>query len=605
MAATGNVKISELTNHSFDRLNGAELLPLSWSENGDGSYESFKMSLQDVVDYAGAQAKPISYLERDLGQYEGTLEGNFCDLHSSDITIATFNSYITRDGETGNDNNWGISAPLSVKEGTLYLLQLPDNFNLPDGRILFAKRHVHEYYPITGYRDVEVTITHEDGSTETITVREPIYSDEPQVDVVYEPRSFHYSQTSDHQGYGLPKSNFVVFLAPEDEDIVISAPRTSMENKKLYATHYGVFSEIAEKFLGSNSDLTMAISEAIAELDGRVSACEAAKDSLGDGTAHSLDVMTMPKFRGGDMVVVSDHMPMTSNYQVDEYGAYITSPTLVNHAPDYANHAGQMWSENGRLWIASGPSGNWYRVDNFDVERRQRLSSFSLDILKKAVADQNLEKYGLKVGDQTTINGRTYVIAGLNPMKGTTKPYRLTQNHVGLIVIPHVTQKWNESDNTSTGAGGRGAGYLNSDLHYYLEHTLLPLVETDLGAGNLLGHSKLLTNAVNTNGYNRFGSSTGCSSNWTWESNCKIAALSEVQVYGSTIWSSSGYDTGEACRQLDVFRVYNYTEIFGGEYPWLRDIASATHAASANDYGNAALNAASDARYVAALIIFN
>ena len=239
------------------------------------------------------------------------------------------------------------------------------------------------------------------------------------------------------------------------------------------------------------------------------------------------------------------------------------------------------------------------------LTRHTRLTDFDLNTLKQAVADQNLEKYGLKVGDQKTINGHTYVIAGLNPMKGTSTPYRLTINHVGLIVIPHTTQKWNESGNTYTGADGRGAGYLNSDLHYYLKNTLLPLVETDLGAANLLGHSKLLTNAVNQNGYNRFGEATGCSSGWTWEASCKICALSEVQVYGSTVWSSSGHDTGEACRQLDVFRHYNHTEIFGGEYPWLRDVVSASLAAFADRAGGAGSNPASHACYVAALILFN
>lgn len=237
---------------------------------------------------------------------------------------------------------------------------------------------------------------------------------------------------------------------------------------------------------------------------------------------------------------------------------------------------------------------------------RTRKTDFSLTDLQAAVADQNLEKYGLHVGDQKTINGRTYVIAGLNPMKGTTTPYRLTQNHVGLIVIPHTTQAWNVSGNTSTGADGRGAGYKNCDLHHYLTSTLLPLVETDLGASNLLGHSKLLTNAVNTTAVNRMAtdSNKGASSGWEWVADCKICALSEVQVYGATVWSSSGHDTGEACRQLDVFRVYNHTEIFGGEYPWLRDVVSASYAAIASNRGDARDYPASYAYYVAALVLF-
>ena len=130
------------------------------------------------------------------------------------------------------------------------------------------------------------------------------------------------------------------------------------------------------------------------------------------------------------------------------------------------------------------------------------------------------------------------------------------------------------------------------------------MCENDLGAANLIGHSKLLSNAVNTSGINKMGSAIGCSSGWTWESDCKICALSEVQVYGAAIWSSSGYDTGEACRQLDVFQKYSHTEIFGGEYPWLRDVVSASDAAYANDAGDANHATASYAHYVAALILF-
>ena len=233
-----------------------------------------------------------------------------------------------------------------------------------------------------------------------------------------------------------------------------------------------------------------------------------------------------------------------------------------------------------------------------------RKTDFSLSDLQSAVAEGNLEKYGLKPGDQKTINGHTYVIAGLNPMKGTSTPYRVAQNHVGLIVIPHTTQAWNASGNTYTGADDRGAGYKNSDLHYYLKNTLLPLVQTDLGAANLISHHKLLSSAVNQSGINRYGEATGCSSSWEWEENCYISALSEVQVYGGTVWSSSGYDTGEACRQLEVFQKYSHTEIFGGEYPWLRDVVSASYAAFCANYGYADNGTASFALCVAALILF-
>lgn len=232
-----------------------------------------------------------------------------------------------------------------------------------------------------------------------------------------------------------------------------------------------------------------------------------------------------------------------------------------------------------------------------------RKTDFDLAVLKQAVSEGNLEKYGLKPGDQKTINGHTYVIAGLNPMKGPHS-YRVNTNHVGLIVIPHTTHAWNADGKTTAVDGGHGAGYMNSDLHAYLKSDILPMCNTDLGAANLISHNKLLSNAVNASGYNKFGEASGCSSSWTWE-DTKICALSEVQVYGAAIWSSSGYDTGEACRQLDVFQRYSHTEIFGNEYPWLRDVVSASIAACCYYGGFAGIGTASNANCVAALILFH
>ena len=293
------------------------------------------------------------------------------------------------------------------------------------------------------------------------------------------------------------------------------------------------------------------------------------------------------------------------------FGLWIDTPILI---------AGILRQFGGNYYITGNYRERFYSIyiivigssiTNIFVEvsnmarrtRRTGISQSELTRLSSAVAEQNLEKYGFKVGDSFTVGTRDYVIAGLNPMKGTSTPYRLTENHVGLIVIPHTTQKWNESGNTYTGGDGRGAGYANSDLHHYLVNTLLPLVQGDLGSSHLLAHNKLLSNAVNQTGTNKMGSATGCSSGWGWVSSY-ISALSEVQVYGATVWSSSGFDTGEACRQLDVFRVYNHTEIFGGEYPWLRDVVSASYAADAGDSGVADYYPASLAGYVAALVLF-
>ena len=222
------------------------------------------------------------------------------------------------------------------------------------------------------------------------------------------------------------------------------------------------------------------------------------------------------------------------------------------------------------------------------IERHTRLTDFSLTDLQSAVADQNLAKYGLHVGDYKTINGYDYVIAGLNVMKGT-HDYTCKYNHVGLIVIPHATCKWNASGSTaktSDGSDNRGGGYKNCDLHKYLVDTVLPHAQTDLGSAHLYQHKKLLSSAVNTTGYNRFGTNSGCVSGWEWV-DCYISALTEAQVFGGDHWSSSGYDTGEANTLLPVFAEFKHTDIFGGEYPWLRNISSASQACFATSDGSA------------------
>lgn len=252
----------------------------------------------------------------------------------------------------------------------------------------------------------------------------------------------------------------------------------------------------------------------------------------------------------------------------------------------------------------SAAQGKTLNEADIVLQRHTRLTDFSLSDLQAAVVDQNLAKHGLKPGDQKTINGYTYVIAGLNAMKGTDSR-TCTSNHVGLIVIPHTTQAWNASGNTYTGANNRGAGYMNCDLQYYLENTVMSHVNSDLGAAHLYKHQKLFGNAINQTGYNRFGSNSGCTSGWGWKE-VFISALTEAQVYGGDHWSSSGYDTGEANTLLPVFAEYKHTEIFGNEHIWLRNVSSASEACYAYYNGHAgAPNNVSNAFYVAGLILYH
>ena len=85
---------------------------------------------------------------------------------------------------------------------------------------------------------------------------------------------------------------------------------------------------------------------------------------------------------------------------------------------------------------------------------------------------------------------------------------------------------------------------------------------------------ELVSNAINATGYNRFGSATGCASGWEWIS-AQAILMSEIEVYGSIAWSSSGYDTGNANRQLPLFAFSKQAQNNHSAYWWLKDVASA------------------------------
>ena len=85
---------------------------------------------------------------------------------------------------------------------------------------------------------------------------------------------------------------------------------------------------------------------------------------------------------------------------------------------------------------------------------------------------------------------------------------------------------------------------------------------------------ELVSNAINATGYNRFGSATGCASNWAW-TNVQAVLMSEVEVYGATVWSSSGYDTGIANVQLPLFAFSKEAQNDRTTYWWLKSITDA------------------------------
>ena len=84
---------------------------------------------------------------------------------------------------------------------------------------------------------------------------------------------------------------------------------------------------------------------------------------------------------------------------------------------------------------------------------------------------------------------------------------------------------------------------------------------------------EMISNSINASGYNRFGSAGGCSNGWEWIS-VQAILMSEIEVYGSVVWSSSGYDTGTANKPLALFQHSEIARNNRSAYYWLKDVTN-------------------------------
>ena len=174
----------------------------------------------------------------------------------------------------------------------------------------------------------------------------------------------------------------------------------------------------------------------------------------------------------------------------------------------------------------------------------------------------------------------------------------LTTHHI--VLIPRnqgfaTTAKMNETHTTE-------GGYLNS----YMHPTVLPCYAKSLKTAlknHLLSHRTILTNNVTTTAASMAGAGlTGSASGWEWTT-AELQLMNEVQLYGTTVWSSSAYDVGVDNRKLPVFNFITPAQ-FGRYNFWLRAVVSTTEFAYCTYNGIAYYVGASNANYVRPIILF-
>lgn len=156
-------------------------------------------------------------------------------------------------------------------------------------------------------------------------------------------------------------------------------------------------------------------------------------------------------------------------------------------------------------------------------------------------------------------------------------PFR---QHHAVIVPQNAFSAIAKMNETNTTEGGYHASAIITTLDKYAT-----AINQQIHC--VLTHKDLLTNATNATTPSMGGAGmAGASSGWAWY-NTTLCLMSEIQVYGSKVWSSSGYDTGCTNRQLALFK-HDPTALVckaGGTgnadannriWWWLKDIASAS-----------------------------
>lgn len=186
------------------------------------------------------------------------------------------------------------------------------------------------------------------------------------------------------------------------------------------------------------------------------------------------------------------------------------------------------------------------------------------------------------VGDVVTIQDGTYnakwVVAGFDTElnKGNAA---LTTHHISLIPQTYLFTAPMNDTNTTAGA------YAVSKMHTTTLVTVANNLKNALGS-HLLERRVLLSKSMNTSIASGAGAGyTGASNGWAWFS-AFCTLLTEVQVYGSRVFSSSFFDIGEGCSQLPLFKFVNH--VYHGRFNfWLRAVASSADFAVAGDGGYA------------------
>lgn len=303
------------------------------------------------------------------------------------------------------------------------------------------------------------------------------------------------------------------------------------------------------------------------DLDYRVTAAETAVSSLDD----RMDFITA----GANHNAIFGGRDLTNMYTVDEMYEMI-------HSGDF-----------GGLYV-----GDYFTVSiTTDIYTHFTGETFESGTVYYEMSGTINDRVWTETEDETPQNNKTYATKLTKTenvdlmFAGFDYYYNMGDNALDThhaVLIPKTafvtTAKMNPT-NTATG------GYYNSDMHQITLPCYAKSLKTALN-NHLLSHKTWLTTTV-----------TGSSSSAAAWVDTELQLMNELQIYGSVVWASSGFEIGIDNEKLPVFNFTNPVR-YGRKSSWLRTVTSASYFGISVSTGYTYIAGASNSNYVQPLILF-
>lgn len=164
----------------------------------------------------------------------------------------------------------------------------------------------------------------------------------------------------------------------------------------------------------------------------------------------------------------------------------------------------------------------------------------------------------------------------------------LTRHHAVVIPDNALLRANMNADHVTTGA------YKGSRMYTETIPDLATKIGAMVGTSHLIQYRDLLTKTTASVTSGGYGGWTGASIDWEW-TDTTVRLCNEVDVYGTRVFSSSGYDVGMAYVQLPLFALNPALRIEANrDWWWLSAVSHSGNFCNVSRYGYADYSWASE-----------